>query len=221
MCLKDVFPHSASRRRDPRVRVYAPLTLAPPSRENKIEQGWPGSPLSPTLGGTARWLQLQPSSAWPRRRKRSKMLSLCTTRITARSSWDSSGFFTFISRLSSCFAGVIWFAYDVIMTKEKCGLDDGCTILIFSADDGCTRWWPWLHYFGRVIFGTHTAVPLHPNMLIGCMIVVKCDTCKISGAYAYLDCIKSTVGDIGNRHSMQITHSDKERIFRLFPPQQS
>ena len=45
-----------------------------------------------TLGGTARWLQLQPSSSWPRRRKRSKMFSLCTTRITARSSWDSYRF---------------------------------------------------------------------------------------------------------------------------------
>ena len=45
-----------------------------------------------SLGGTARWLQLQPSSAWPRRRKRSKRFSLCTTCITARSSWDSSGF---------------------------------------------------------------------------------------------------------------------------------
>ena len=44
-----------------------------------------------TLGGTARWLQLQPSSAWPRRRKRRIMFSLCTTRITARSSWDPSG----------------------------------------------------------------------------------------------------------------------------------
>ena len=41
--------------------------------------------------------------------------------------------------------------------KRKCGLDDVCTILIFSADDGCTRWWRWLHYFGRVIFDTHTA----------------------------------------------------------------
>ena len=53
------------------------------------------------------------------------------------------------------------------------------------------------------------------------MIVVKCDTCKISesGAYTHLDCIKSTAGDIGNRHSMQVTHSYKERIFRLFPPQ--
>ena len=89
----------------------------------------------------------------------------------------------------------------------------------FSTADGCTRWRRWLHCFGRVIFDTHTAVPLHPKMLIGCMIVVKCDTCKISGAYAHLDCIKSTVGDIGNRHSMQVTHSYKERIFPLFPPQ--
>ena len=78
--------------------------------------------------------------------------------------------------------------------------------------------WRWLHYFGRVIFDTHTADPLQTNMLIGCMIVVKCDTCKIFGAYAHLDRIASTVGDIGNRHSMQVTHSYKERIFHLFPP---
>ena len=52
----------------------------------------PHLPFTTSLGGTARWLQLQPSSAWPRRRKRSKMFSLCTTRITARPSWDSSGF---------------------------------------------------------------------------------------------------------------------------------
>ena len=80
-------------------------------------------------------------------------------------------------------------------------------------------WWQWLHYFGRVIFDTHTADPLQTNMLIGAMIVVKCDTCKISSAYAHLDCITSTVGDIGNRHSMQVTHSYKQRIFHLFPPQ--
>ena len=51
------------------------------------------------------------------------------------------------------------------------------------------------------------------------VMVVKCDTCKISSAHAHLACMKSTVGDIGNRHSMQVTHSYKERIFRLFPPQ--
>ena len=51
------------------------------------------------------------------------------------------------------------------------------------------------------------------------MIAVKCDTCKISGAYAHLDCQckTSTVGDIGNRHSMQVTHSYKERIFHILP----
>ena len=38
--------------------------------------------LQSSLGGTARWLQLQPSSPWPRQRKRSKMFSLCATRIT-------------------------------------------------------------------------------------------------------------------------------------------
>ena len=49
------------------------------------------------------------------------------------------------------------------------------------------------------------------------MIVVKRDTCKISGPYAHLDCITSTVGDIGDRHSTQVTHSYEERIFHLFP----
>ena len=46
--LEGVFPHSVSTRRDPCGRVYAPLTPAPPSRENKIEQGWPGTPLAPS-----------------------------------------------------------------------------------------------------------------------------------------------------------------------------
>ena len=112
----------------------------------------------------------------------------------------------------------------------------------FSTDDGCTRWWRWLHYFGRVICDTHTApcrqislryrpyevtIPLgwaseggrapqfrqrillflrchltvpHGSgqsrimcLFIGCMIVVKCDTCKICGAYAHLGSITSTV----------------------------
>ena len=73
--------------------------------------------------------------------------------------------------------------------KRKCGLDDGCTISIFSTDDGCTRWWRELHYFQWVVFDTQTADPLQKNMHIGCMIVVKCDTGKISGIYAHLDCI--------------------------------
>ena len=50
LCLEGVFSHSASTRRDPCVGVYAPITLVPPSRENKIEQGWPGSPLAPSEG---------------------------------------------------------------------------------------------------------------------------------------------------------------------------
>ena len=89
------------------------------------------------------------------------------------------------------------------------------------------HWW-WLHALMTMValfrvgnfWHTHTADPLQTNMLIGCMIVVKFDMCKISGAYAHLDCTTSTVGDIGNRHSsMQVTHSYKEGIFHLFPPQ--
>ena len=99
--------------------------------------------------------------------------------------------------------------------KIKCGLDDGRTILIFSTDDGCTRWWRWLHYFGRLIFDAHITDPLQTNMHKGCMLVVKCDTC----AFTHLDCITSTVGDIGNRYSMQVTYSYRESIFHLFSPQ--
>ena len=39
VCLVGVFPHSVSKRRDPCIRICAPLTLAPPSRENKFELG--------------------------------------------------------------------------------------------------------------------------------------------------------------------------------------
>ena len=39
VCLVDVFPHSVSTWRDPCVRVNVPLTLPPPSRENKMRGG--------------------------------------------------------------------------------------------------------------------------------------------------------------------------------------
>ena len=45
VCLEGVLPHSVSTWRDSCVRVYAPLTLAPPhEKQNKIEQGDPGKP---------------------------------------------------------------------------------------------------------------------------------------------------------------------------------
>ena len=59
--------------------------------------------------------------------------------------------------------------------------------------------WRWLHALMTMVAlfraGNfwHTHSPLQTNMLICCMIVVKCDTCKISGAYAHLDSITSTV----------------------------
>ena len=167
-------------------------------------------------GGTARWLQLQPSSAWPRRRKRSKMFPLCTTRITARSIW------------------ILDFHFKIVLVLRRRYL------IPIRCNNGNRKMWPWrwLHHFdfqpwrwlhalmtmvalfrAGNFWHTHTADPLQTNILIGCIIVVKCDTCKISGAYAHLDWITSTVGDIGNRHSMQVTHSYWERIFHLFPPQ--
>ena len=56
VCVVGAFPHYVSTRRDPCVRV----TLAPPSRKNKIEQWWPGSPLEPCEGGiwTDAWVCL-------------------------------------------------------------------------------------------------------------------------------------------------------------------
>ena len=106
------------------------------------------------------------------------------------------------------------------MAKEKYDLDNGSTVLIFSTDDGCTRWWRWLHQFRRVIFDKHTVVSLQTIMHIDCMILVKCDTCKVFSAYAQLARIRtSIVGNVGTRHRMQVTHSKKERIFRLFHSQ--
>ena len=52
VCLEGVFPHSISTRQDSCVRVYAPLTLAPPSmkKKPKSNRGWPSSPLEPSEG---------------------------------------------------------------------------------------------------------------------------------------------------------------------------
>ena len=51
VCLVGVFLHSVSTRRDPCVRVCAPLTLASPlTRKQKSNWGWPGSPLEPSEG---------------------------------------------------------------------------------------------------------------------------------------------------------------------------
>ena len=84
----------------------------------------------------------------------------------------------------------------------------------FSTDDGCTRWWRWLHYFGRVIFDTH-------NLSTANKYVYRLYDCwrwrspALTPSWPY----NKHCGDIGNRHSMQVTHSYKERIFHLFPPQ--
>ena len=51
VCLEGVFPHSVSTWRDSCVRVYAPLTLAPPhEKQNKIEQGDPALHLNQARG---------------------------------------------------------------------------------------------------------------------------------------------------------------------------
>ena len=51
VCLKGVFPHFVSTRRDPCVRVYAPLTLAPPPRKKtKSNRGDPALHLHQARG---------------------------------------------------------------------------------------------------------------------------------------------------------------------------
>ena len=131
--------------------------------------------------------------------------------------------------------GFIWildFHLKIVLVLRR------CYSILMRCNNGKRKLWPWrwLHHFDfqhwRCLHALMTMVALFragnfwhthsrspaDNMLIGCMNVVKCDTCKISGAYAHLDCIISIVGDIGNRHSMQVTNSYKERIIRLFPP---
>ena len=126
---------------------------------------------SRSLGETAWWLQ-QPSSPWPRRRKCSKMFSLCTTRITR-----------------TILLGCIWildFHFKIVLVLRRRYLipircnngkrkiwpwHDGCTILIFSIDDGCPAWWGWLHQFLCVCVNTQP-IPCR-QICIGCMIVVR------------------------------------------------
>ena len=171
-------------------------------------------------GGIARWSQLQPSSAWLLRRKCSKMFSLCTTRITHTILLECTWILDFHFKI-------------VVLLRRRYLIPIRCNNgqrkrwpwrwlhhFDFSTGDGFRRWWRWLHQFRQVIFDTRTHDPLQMNMHIGCMIVVRCDTCKIFGAYAQLDCkTTSIVGNVGSRHSMQVTHSKKRRIFKLFHPQ--
>ena len=119
--------------------------------------------LEGSLGATGRWLQLKPSSSWPRQRKRSKIVCVLYHSYNPHNPPEMHLDF----RLSF---------------QEKYGLDNGCTILIFSTKDGCTHWWWWLHQFRQVIFDTHSRSPAYKYAYsLGCTIVVKCDTCKILG----------------------------------------
>ena len=131
------------------------------------------------------------------------------------------------------FIWILDFHFKIILVLRRCYL------IPIRCNNGKRKMWPWrwFHHFDfqhwRWLHALMTMVALfradnfwHTHsrslqtyMLICYMIVVKCDTCKISGAYAHLDCKTSTVGDIGNRHSMQVTHSYKERIFHVFSPQ--
>ena len=106
--------------------------------------------------------------------------------------------------------GFIWildFHFKIVLVLRQRYL-----IILIRCNNGKRKMWPWrwLHHFDfqhwrwlhalmtmfalfRVGNFWHTHNPLQTNMLIGCIIIVKCDTCKISGAYAHLDSITSTV----------------------------
>ena len=108
-----------------------------------------------SLGGTARWLQLQPSSSWPRQRKQQNVFAL------------------YHSYNRAIFLGFIWilnFHLQIVLVRHRRYLipircNNGKRKIwpwrwlhhfVFSPDDGCTRWWRWLHHFRRVIFDTHS-----------------------------------------------------------------
>ena len=65
--------------------------------------------------------------------------SLCTSHITLTVLLGCIWILDFHLKILPVLRRYLCFPYDVIMAKEKHGLDDGCTILIFSTDDGCTR----------------------------------------------------------------------------------
>ena len=86
--------------------------------------------------------------------------------------------------------------------------------------------WRWLHSLMAMVasvparnFFLYTADPMQTNMHIDCMIVIKCDACKIFGAYALLDYIMTRIeGNAGNKHSMQVTHIKNNAYFNYFIP---
>ena len=174
------------------------------------------------MGGTARRLQLQPSSAWPQQRKRSKMFSLCTTRITRTillgCIWILDFHFKIVIMLRRRYLIPIRFN----IGKRKILPWRWLHHFDFSTEDGCRRWWQWLHQFRRVIFDTYTADPLQTNMHIYCMIVVRCDTCTIFGAYDQLDCIMtSVVGNVVIGIACRSFILKKDVYFNYFIPTQS
>ena len=80
------------------------------------------------LGETARWLQMQPSESWPRRRKCSKMFSLCITHIT-----------------HAILLGCIWiiFHFKIISVLRRRYL---IPIRCDKTKRKISPWW-WLHHF--------------------------------------------------------------------------
>ena len=138
---------------------------------------------------------------------------------------------------STILMGVIWildFHFKIVLVLRRRYLTP------IRCNSGKRKMWPWrwLHHFDfqhwRWLHALMTMVASFPAgnfwhrhgrspagkyayRLYDCY-QGKCGTCNIFGAYARLDCKTSTVGDIGNRHSMQVTHPHKERIFHLFPP---
>ena len=109
-------------------------------------------PTHKTLRETTWLLQLQPSSSWQRRRKRSKMFSFfCHSYNPHNPPQIRLDFRLSIQDCPRTSPALFDFHTTKLWQREKYGLGDGCTILFFSTDDGCTCWWRWLHQLRWVI----------------------------------------------------------------------
>ena len=106
------------------------------------------------------------------------------------------------------FIWILDFHFEIVLVHRRLYL------IPIRCNNGKRKMWPWrwLHHFDFqhwrwlhalmtmvALFGvgncwhTHSRSPADKYASIGCMTVVKCDTCMISGAYAHLDCITSIV----------------------------
>ena len=105
-------------------------------------RGLPWSAVSATksLEKTSRWLQLQPSSWWLRWRKRGNKFSLCTIHVIQTILLGASALLNCRFKIVLVLRRRPLILIRFNNGKTKYGNDEGCTILIFGTDAGCTHW---------------------------------------------------------------------------------